>query len=87
MRFLEKNVPLVGAHRNAPLQEILNRLGHLFPGNGLNPINSVILYPNLIPFSELLPNLIEVSSPKSKSTFGGDVQGNGDVHGNIDNGL
>jgi peptide-methionine (R)-S-oxide reductase len=40
-----------------------------------------------------LPNLIEVSSLKSKSTFGGNVQSNGDVHSNgnvhsnIDNGL
>jgi hypothetical protein len=35
-RFLEKNVPLVGAHRDAPLPEILNQSGHLFPENVLD---------------------------------------------------
>jgi hypothetical protein len=37
-RFLEKDVPLVGAHGDAPLPEILNQLGHLFLGNVLNSL-------------------------------------------------
>jgi hypothetical protein len=36
-------VPLAGAHRDAPLQEILNQLGHLFPGNVLVCNNDPLL--------------------------------------------
>jgi hypothetical protein len=34
-----KNVPLAGAHCDAPLQEILNRLGNLSPENALKIVH------------------------------------------------
>jgi hypothetical protein len=61
-------VPLAGAHHDAPLQEILNQWGNLFPGNVLGCNNDPFIYHLLRdqgPFSRSLQNdsKVRVRSP------------------------